>query len=223
MRLPACCAVVPDFESLVRTPFRGAVNALCWERRLDGDFGEIARRLAPPDGLAEIEPEALGDLALSPAGARAAAHLLADLERLDALGLEPVLNVIASYPRDTRGLPIATDVHSFHVDRAPVEVDTWVCTYHGASTEGLAPDAARRRIDDPGVRDALHAALGEVDLSEESFDLHYRPEPGARPFSFGLGSLWRVAVAWPGAAVPPCVHRAPPPAPGDAPRLLLVC
>jgi hypothetical protein len=46
--------------------------------------------------------------------------------------------------------------------------------------------------------------------------------PRARPFSMGIGHLWRVAVQFPGSAVPACIHRAPPTRPGDPPRLLLI-
>lgn len=233
-------ATVPTFAELASRPFDHGVNALCWPRTLTGDFGEVARLLAPPqtgmssddgppDGVRVIAPEDLAALDLSPAGRVAADHMLDDLRRLDALGLAPVLNCITHYPRDERGLAVATDVMSFHVDRSPVEVDTWLCTYHGAPSEGLDPDAAVRRVDLPAVRAALLRDYGGPDderfaeyLSEHSFDLHYAAVAGAEPFSFGVGHLWRIAVLWPGSRVPPCIHRAPP-TPGDTPRLLLIC
>ena len=59
-------------------------------------------------------------------------------------------------------------------------------------------------------------------LSDNCYDLHYSPAPDARPFSFGIGNLWRIAVDWPGSSVPPCIHRAPEPPPGSPPRLLLI-
>ena len=59
-------------------------------------------------------------------------------------------------------------------------------------------------------------------LSEHCYDLHYAPVALARPFSFGLGNLWRIAVDWPGSPVPPCIHRAPETFPGEPPRLLLI-
>ena len=64
------------------------------------------------------------------------------------------------------------------------------------------------------------AAFAEF-LRENCYDLHYAPAPGARPYSFGLGNLWRIATDWPGSPVPPCVHRAPAPLPGQS-RLLLI-
>ena len=59
-------------------------------------------------------------------------------------------------------------------------------------------------------------------LNENFFDLHYAPLPQARPFSFGLGHLWRIATEHPGSPVPPCIHRAPATLPGQPPRLLLI-
>lgn len=222
--------VVDSFAELVRRPFTGEVNALCWARSLDGDFEEVARVLAPRDGRVTVEVETLRELSLSRAGRTAADAILEDLRALDELGREPVLDCITRYERDERGLPITTDVHSFHADRAPVEYDTWLCTYWGKSSEGIANDDATRLIDDPAVSSALrrhHASCNDEQFAElvqaESFDLHYRTVDGARPFDFGRGNLWRIAVDWPGSAVRPCLHRAPPYQPGDAPRLLLLC
>ena len=59
-------------------------------------------------------------------------------------------------------------------------------------------------------------------LSENFHDLHYVPVAQARPFSFGVGNLWRIAVAWPGCPVPACIHRAPEDLPGLPGRLLLI-
>ena len=222
--------VVDSFAALASHPWRDGRNALCWPRTLDGDFGAIARLLAPHEGVATVAPETLAELPLDTAGRVAAAVLLDDLHRLEALGREPVLNCIASYPRDERGLAIATDVMSFHADRAPVAVDTWLCTYWGRSTEGLDNDEARRLIEDPAIRTALLQHHGGADdeafatfVREGSFDLHHAALPDARPYSFGRGHLWRIAVDWPGCPVPPCLHRAPETLVGDDPRLLLIC
>jgi hypothetical protein len=59
-------------------------------------------------------------------------------------------------------------------------------------------------------------------LQDRCYHLHYAAAPQARPFSFGTGNLWRIAVEYPGSPVPPCIHRAPPTHPGQAPRLLLI-
>ena len=223
-------AAVHSLADLVSRPFGAGINALCWPRTLAGDFAEVARLLAPREGVVVVAAATLRALCLSPAGRAAAAAMLEDLSLLDALGHDPVLNCITSYPRDERGLPLVTDVMSFHADRAPVAVDTWLCTYQGKSSEGLDNDDARRLIDSPEIRAALlKEYAGEDDdgfaefIREGSFDLHYAAVGNAQPFSFGVGNLWRIAVAWPGCPVPPCVHRAPPTVAGDEPRLLLIC
>jgi hypothetical protein len=226
-------AFVDDFDALARTPFSAGTPALCWRRTLDGDFDEVLRHVAPRAGLVVLDPATLRRLPLRPAGRRAVEAMLHDVARLHALGFAPELNCIAGYARDERGLAIATDVMSFHVDQSPVETATWMCTYAGPATEGLAPADALRAVDLPDIRAALHAswrardAVAEEEeedfdawLSSGSFDLHFRARAGAAPFSFGTGNLWRVAVAWPGSPVPACVHRAPS---TTTPRLLLLC
>lgn len=206
--------VVSDFDALL-APFARGVNAVCFERQLAGDFERLARSLAPRaeenGGLLEVD-EAL----LRGADERVVAVLRDDLARLTALGRQPQLNVITRYPRDERGLPISVDVHSFHVDRAPVEADTFLCTYAGACSEGLDNDDAERLLDVP----ELAAALAPHATEDDCFDLHYRVKPGATPYSFGVGNLWRLACQWPGAPMPPCIHRAP--AFDGRPRLLLI-
>lgn len=206
--------IVSDFDALL-APFARGVNAVCFERELAGDFERLARRLAPQaeenGGLLEVD-EAL----LRGADERVVAVLRDDLARLTALGRQPQLNVITRYPRDERGLPISVDVHSFHVDRAPVEADTFLCTYAGACSEGLDNDDAQRLLDVP----ELAAALAPHATEDDCFDLHYRAKPGATPFSFGVGNLWRLACQWPGAPMLPCIHRAP--AVDGRARLLLI-
>lgn len=206
--------VVFGFDALL-APFARGVNAVCFERQLAGDFERLARSLAPRaeenGGLLEVD-EAM----LRGADERAVAVLRDDLARLTALGREPQLNVITRYPRDERGLPISVDVHSFHVDRAPVEADTFLCTYAGACSEGLDNDDAERLLDVPEPA----AALAPHATEDDCFDLHYRVKPGATPYSFGVGNLWRLACQWPGAPMLPCIHRAP--AFDGRPRLLLI-
>ncbi|MEP6956473.1 MAG: hypothetical protein ABI883_06575, partial [Chthoniobacterales bacterium] len=90
---------------------------------------------------------------------------------------------------------------------------------------------AQRRVDLPEIRAELLEFLGSEEdgaefreaLREHCFDLHYAALPQARPYSFGVGHLWRIAVDWPGSPVPPCLHRAPETLPGEPPRLLLIC
>ncbi len=151
-----------------------------------------------------------------------------DLDRLRAIGEEPTLECVRRYPRDHHG-PVATDVHSFHVDSATAPLDTFLCSYTGASSEGLHNHEARRRVDLPVIRWQLLQRFGGEEgeafaawLGENSFDLHYEALPSARPYSFGLGNLWRIAVQYPGCPVPACIHRAPEDSPGQPPRLLLI-
>lgn len=223
-------AVVSSFAELAGRTFADGINALCWPRNLAGDFQEVAHALAPGDGLVTIDVETLASLALSAAGRSAANAIVEDLRLLAKLGRDPILNCIARYERDERGLPIQTDVLSFHADRAPIECDTWLCTYWGKSSEGLDNADARQLIRDADIHAALRSRHASLDddafralVREESFDLHYGIVGDARPYSFGVGNLWRIAVEWPGSAVPPCLHRAPATQPGDEPRLLLIC
>ncbi len=224
--------LVHSFQELVERPFSGNINALCWQRALPGDFAEIVRCLGSGDGQAMItlDPALLNALPLSAAGNIARACMLADFELLSERHLAPVLNCVYAYERDDRSGPIATDVFSFHVDSAPCEAATWLCTYHGPVSEGLCNDDAQRRVDIPATRAALLAAYGGADdagfqefLSENAYDLHYASLPHARPYSFGVGNLWRIATAYPGCPVLPGIHRAPPTRLGDPPRLLLIC
>jgi len=221
--------LVRSFEELVETPFREGVNALCWRRELTGDFGEVAGLLANGPGIVPVEAPTLESLSLSPAGKVAASFLLEDLRRLRELDLAPELNCILAYPRDDDSGPVRTDVYSFHADSAPVEAATWLCTYHGRPSEGLRNDEAQRQVDIPETRAKLLNEFGGADdddfrehLEEHAYDLHYAPLPGAVPFRFGLGNLWRIAIEYPGCPVPPCIHRAPETLPGDPPRLLLI-
>lgn len=219
---------VNTFHELVTTPFASGVNALCWERTLPGDFGEVVAQLGIIEGITTLDEARLVALALSAAGRDAIATLLEDLRLLRTHGLSPVLDCIHDYPRDDDPV-VPTDVYSFHADSATAEADTFLCTYHGLASEGLRNDEARRRVDVPRTRAELLDAFGGNDdydfhayLKENCYDLHYAPVPQARPFSFGLGNLWRIAVDYPGCAVPPCIHRAPETLPGQPPRLLLI-
>jgi hypothetical protein len=222
---------VQSFAELMETPFADGVNALRWPRALPGDFEELVEKLGPGEEMVTIEEEQLAALGLSAAGRLAVDILREDLRRLREAERDPVLNCIHRYRRDEGTAPVRTDVFSWHVDSAPVEADTWLCTYYGAPSEGLPNEEAQRRVDIPEIRAELLEFLGmEADdaefhetLHEHCFDLHYAPLPHARPYSFGVGNLWRIAVDWPGSAVPPCIHRAPETSPGDPPRLLLIC
>lgn len=221
--------VVSSFRELVTTPFAGGVNALCWPRTLPGDFGEAVERLGAGEGISTVDEARIQSLPVSAAGRAAIDLLLEDQQLLRVHDRDPVLNCIHDYPRDEDARPVRTDVFSFHADSAPVEADTWLCTYYGLASEGLRNDEAQRRVDIAETRAELLRLFGGEDgadfrefLSEHCYDLHYAAVPQARPFSFGLGNLWRIAVDWPGSPVPPCIHRAPETLPGVSPRLLLI-
>lgn len=221
--------VVNSFHELATTRFAGGVNALCWPRALPGDFGEVVDRLGGGEGIVTLDEDRLRGLHVSAAGRAAIDLLIEDQRLLRERDLDPVLNCIHGYPRDEAQGPVPTDVFSFHADSATVETDTWLCTYHGPASEGLRNDQARRRVDIPETRVELLRIFGGPDdqtfleyLNEHCYDLHYAPVPQARPFSFGVGHLWRIAVEYPGSPVPPCIHRAPETHPGQPPRLLLI-
>ncbi len=221
--------VVGGFDELVATPFRDGVNALCWPRALPGDFEEVVELLGAGEGITSLDEVRLRSLPASVVGRAAIEVMLEDLRFLTARGLSPELNCIHGYPRDEDAGPVRTDVFSFHADSASVEAETWLCTYHGPPSEGLRNDEARRWVDIPETRAELLKLFGGEEgedfresLSEGCYDLHYAALPHGQPFSFGIGNLWRIAVDWPGSAVPPCIHRAPVTLPGDPPRLLLI-
>lgn len=220
--------VAGSFAELMATPFADGVNALCWQRTLPGDFGEIVEKLGAGEGIEPLDAVRLNALGLSAAGRTARDILLADLQLLRDHGLAPELNCIHGYPRAEGTAAVPTDVYSFHADSAPIEASTWLCTYHGPASEGLRNEEAQRRADVPAIRAELLREYGGADdagfgefLSEHCYDLHYAPLPGAQPFSFGHCHLWRIALDWPGSPVPPCIHRAPATRPGQA-RLLLI-
>lgn len=221
--------IVHSFEELVTTPFADGINALCWQRTLAGDFSEVVAKLAVRGGITTLEEEQLASLSVSPAGRVAIDILLEDQRLLRERDLAPSLDCIDGYLRDEEPGPVPTDVYSFHVDSATVEADTYLCTYHGPASEGLCNEEAQRRVDIPETRAALRELFGGEEgtefteyLHENCYDLHYAAMPGARPFGFGVGNLWRIAVAYPGSPVPPCIHRAPETVPGQPPRLLLI-
>jgi hypothetical protein len=220
--------VVDSFADLLAVPFEGSCNAICWKRALTGDFDEVVRRLPVGEGITTIDEADLEAFPVHAAGAVAVATLLADLRGLREAGHAPELNCIDRYVRDHDEV-LPTDVHSFHVDSATVPTDTFLCCYSGAAPEGLSSAEAERCIDVPHLRAALLVRHGGPDderfasyLHERHFDLHYRPLARARPFSMGIGHLWRLAVRFPGSPVPACIHRAPATRPGDPRRLLLI-
>lgn len=217
-----------SFEELINTNFQGDTNAICWHRNLAGDFKEIVSKLISKENITEISQEELLALELTEQGKLARKTILNDIEQLTLLGASPTLNLIQYYERDEELDFISTDVYSFHVDRSPIETDTFLCTYHGASSDILPNAQAEQKIHVPEIREKLKtlhngsAAEFENFLKDCFFDLHYQPKANAVPINLGLGHLWRLAVDHPTQQVLPCVHRAPVERDGEY-RLLLIC
>lgn len=219
---------VSTFQELISTPFHGITNAICWTRKLEGDFAEIVNRVLLNENIMELDEEELRELELSEQGNLAREILLNDLKLLKAHGAAPILNLIKCYDRDDNHTFFPTDVYSFHADRSPVPTDTFLCTYYGEPSELISNSQAQQKVLIPEIRSALkkqyHGAAEDFEtfLSEHFFDLHYSANPTARPVSLGTGNLWRLAVDHPESEVKPCIHRGPKEKNGQT-RLLLIC
>jgi hypothetical protein len=219
---------VKNFEELVSTAFQGEINALCWARKLKGDFSEIVNKIELDDNMAIVSIEELRELQLSNQGQVARETLLNDLESLKNHGASPTLNLIKNYERDDAFPFFPTDVYSFHVDRSPIPTDTFLCTYHGASSDILANSQGIQKILVPELRVELQKLYDgpeqgfESFLTEYFFDLHYQAKPEALPINLGIGHMWKLAVDHPESKVLPCLHRAPKEKPGET-RLLMIC
>ena len=200
---------------------------MCWYRNLAGDFKEIVTKLELKENITEVSVEDLLALQLSEQGHLAREVILKDIQLLTDFGASPSLNLLKSYERDEELDFIATDVYSYHVDRSPIETDTFLCTYAGCASDILPNDQVEQKILIPQIRAKLKdlhdgpEAEFENFLEEYFFDLHYAPKADATPINLGQGHLWRLAVDHPTQPVLPCVHRAPAEA-GEY-RLLLIC
>ncbi len=221
-------STVSNFSELINLHFHGEVNAVCWHRNLTGDFKEIVTKLHLVENITEVSTEDLLALQLTEQGCFARDTILNDMQLLADCGASPSLNLLKNYERDDELDFFSTDVYSFHVDRSPIETDTFLCTYHGAASDLVSNDQVEQKILIPEIREKLKQlhdgpeAEFENFLEEYFFDLHYQLKPNAQPVNFGLGHLWRLAVDHPTQKVLPCVHRAPIETDGEY-RLLLIC
>ncbi|MDN3588821.1 DUF1826 domain-containing protein [Pedobacter aquatilis] len=220
--------IVSSFEALASTKFQNEINAICWQRHLIGDFKEISLKLQLKENITEISIDELHDLQLSEKGKLARDIILNDIKSLTDFGSSPSLNLLKHYQRDEEFDFISTDVYSYHVDRSPIDTDTFLCTYYGASSDIIANNQVEQKILIPEIRQKLKELHGGAEiefedfLKEYFFDLHYQPKPEAKPTNLGIGHLWKLAVDYPGQQVLPCVHRAPKENDGEY-RLLLIC
>jgi hypothetical protein len=220
--------LVSSFSELVNTSFHGAMNAICWNRNLNGDFEEIVSNLQLKENITEVSIEDLLALELSEEGMLAREIILNDLQLLADFGASPSLNLLKNYERDEDFDSISTDVYSFHVDRSPIGTDTFLCTYYGAASDIISNDQVTQKILIPEIREKLKELHDgpkkelEDFFKENFFDLHYEAKPDAVPTNLGIGKLWRLAVEHPSQEVLPCVHRAPVENDGEY-RLLLIC
>jgi len=220
--------VVTNFNDLVTNLFMGDTNAICWKRELTGDFSEVVHKLTLTGNVTTIELSQLHTLKLSEAGQIARKILLHDFKLLQDYGALPTLNVIKYYDKDEPENICATDVYSFHIDRSPLPIDTFLCTYFGDSSEILPNAQGIQKVLIPEIRNALKKQYHgkesgfESYLTEHFYDLHYAANPNANVISLGVGNMWRLAVDYPESIVPPCIHRAPLEKSGQF-RLLMIC
>jgi hypothetical protein len=219
---------ITNFNDLVATPFKDSENFLCWQRSLSGDYHEIIQQCISTENITIIDPEQLLNLNLSAAGQLARNIILNDFQLLTDYGAAPTLNIIKQYDRDSTENIFPTDVYSFHIDRSPVPVDTFLCTYYGATTEILPNAQSIQKIQIPEIRNQLKNnfqgtdAAFEIYLTEHFYDLHYTALPNTQPIQIALGHICRLAVDHPGSPTLPCIHRAPLEIAGEY-RLLLIC
>jgi deoxyhypusine synthase len=75
--------LVATFKDLVDTSFGGNINALCWQRVLEGDFFEIIEKIKPRENITSIEPDELIALELSEQGNLDRQTILADWDLLE--------------------------------------------------------------------------------------------------------------------------------------------
>lgn len=217
-----------NFQDFLATPFHGEVNAMCWDRKLIGDFSEIVQKVELNDTITELNEKILRKLQLSESGQLAREILINDLLLLEAAGASPQLNIIRNYERDEELPFFPTDVYSFHIDRATIPSATFLCTYFGSTSEIIPNSEVTPKMLIPEIRAELKKLYdGEEKgfvsfLIDNFFDLHYQVNPNAKPISLGLGQIWKLAIDYPESPVLPCIHRAPLEKNGEL-RLLLIC
>lgn len=161
--------VVSSFSALVNSKFQGEMNALCWHRDLVGDFKEIVVKLELKENITEVSVEDLLALTLSEHGNFAREIILNDIQLLTDFGASPTLNLLKNYERDEELDFISTDVYSFHIDRSPIETDTFLCTYHGAASDIVPNDQVEQKVLVPEIREKLKELHNGPEAEFENF------------------------------------------------------
>ena len=93
---------VSSFKELINREFQGDNNAICWQRNLVGDFGEIVSKLELKNNITEVSVEDLENLTLTDHGELAIEIIINDLKLLTDFGASPSLNLIKNYEILTR-------------------------------------------------------------------------------------------------------------------------
>ncbi len=203
------------------------MNAICWSRILEGNYSEIIERIEINDNVTTVDVEYLNQLKLSKDGQIARNTIINDFKLLREYGTDPSINVIRKYERDEEFQVFPTDVYSYHIDRATIAADTFLCTYYGDSSDILPNHQAIQKICIPEIRSKLLNKYGglienfEHYLRDHFYDLHYQAKANFTPVSLGVGNMWRLAIDYPGSMTPPCIHRAPKEISGRA-RLMMI-
>ena len=89
---------------------------------------------------------------------------ISTIESLENIGREGetyLHHIIKNYDRDDAFPFFPTDVYSFHADRSPIPTDTFLCTYHGASSEIIPNSQATQKIRIPEIRAELKKLYGK--------------------------------------------------------------
>ena len=161
--------VVSSFSELINSNFQADMNAMCWHRNLAGDFKEIVAKLELKENITEVSIEDLLALQLSEKGNLAREIILKDIQQLTDFGASPSLNLLKCYERDEELDFISTDVYSFHIDRSPIETDTFLCTYYGAASDIVANDQVEQKILIPEIREQLKKLYDGPEAEFETF------------------------------------------------------
>ena len=160
---------VSSFSELIETSFHGDMNAICWSRYLVGDFQEIVNKLDLKEDITQVSEEDLLELQLSEDGILAREIILKDIHYLTDFGASPSLNLLKCYERDNELDFISTDVYSYHIDRSPIETDTFLCTYYGAASDIISNSQVQQKVCIPEIRNKLKALYDGPETEFENF------------------------------------------------------